>query len=477
MLTTRCSLIAESIKLYREGKVKPGPIATYDVSEIAQAYRFFNNKDRIGKVVVSMENPQSRVQVAPAQYQTFFDPEKIYLLIGCLGGLGRSLSRWMMSRGARKFVFLGRSGCDKPSAQQLMSRLRESGATGVVVRGDVSTAEHVNQAVAACVKEGPIGGVVQAAMGLREGLFTTMTNEAWHIGIQPKWRGTWNLHNALEGNDSALDFFLLTSSLSGSCGTATESNYCAANGFLDAFAHWRRSQGKHAISIGLGMISEVGYLHENPEIEALLLRKGIQPLNEDEFLQVIDFGLSGPGGEVDFANKAPMPANCAHILTGLEPLGVRKLMDQGFDVNNGIMDDARTSLLASSLLAEMDAREAEQGGGVGQIGAAAEWVKDIPANARAMFAAETSAETMQDAVLRLTKKRFSNLILMPFDQIDEKTPLMSFGVDSMLAAEFRSWLYNIFKVDVPFLDIIGPQKNLSDLAEFVEAKLVASWAS
>ncbi|KAK8070927.1 putative polyketide synthase [Apiospora hydei] len=345
-------LIAESLELYRAGKVKAPPIATFDVSDIAQAYRYFNNKDRVGKVVVSMENPKSRVPVVTAKYKTIFDANKTYLLVGCLGGLGRSLSRWMVARGARKFVFLGRSGCDKPSAQQLVSRLQSAGATVTVVRGDVANAEHVRNAVAACTALGPIGGVVQAAMGLKEALFTTMTNDAWHTGIQPKWSGTWNLHYALEGHDDALDFFAMTSSLSGSCGTATESNYCAANGFLDAFAQWRRSHHKPAVALGLGMISEVGYLHENPEIEALLLRKGIQPLNEEEFLQVFDLGLAGPGGDFDFAahRGSQTPAlNLAHILTGLEPLGIRKLMDKGFDVNNGIMEDARTSLLAASL--------------------------------------------------------------------------------------------------------------------------------
>ncbi len=44
--------------------------------------------------------------------------------------------------------------------------------------------------------------------------------------------------------------------------------------------------------LALGMISEVGYLHENPKIEALLLRRGIQPLSEDEFLEVIDIALA-----------------------------------------------------------------------------------------------------------------------------------------------------------------------------------------
>ncbi|KAL7944087.1 polyketide synthase [Trichoderma barbatum] len=468
---------AEVIDMYRAGIIKSSPIATFDVAEIGQAYRYFGNKDRVGKVVISMENPKSLVQVVPASYQSVFHPEKIYFLVGCLGGLGRSLSRWMMSRGARKFCFLGRSGCDKPSAAELVNRLRDAGASVTVVRGDVSNEDQVREAVAACAKDGPIGGVVQAAMGLSEALFSVMTNKAWHTGIQPKWKGSWNLHNALEAHDADLDFFLLTSSISGSCGTATESNYCSANGFLDSFARWRRSRGKPAVSVGLGMISEVGYLHENPDIEAMLLRKGIQPLNEDEFLQVLDYGISGPGSDAELARGVPMTTESAHILTGLESYGVRKLMAQGFEVNNGVMDESRTSILAASLLSEKDAKEGEKGADVGQLLAAAEWVKDVPTNALSMLLPEASAPTMLDAILRLTKKRFSNLILMQLDAVDDSAPLPSFGVDSMLAAEFRTWFFNIFKIDVPFLDIISPQKSLHTLAKFVEEKLVASWTS
>lgn len=173
--------------------------------------------------------------------------------MGCLGGLGRSLSRWMLARGARNFVFLGRSGCDKPDAQKLVSRLQGTGANVVVVRGDVSVASDVRTAVQACEATGKrLGGVVQAAMGLREAIFSQMTSEAWHIGVDCKWAGTWNLHTAIQGHDESLDFFLMTSSNSGSVGVATEANYCASNGFLDAFARWRRSQGKPAISVGLG---------------------------------------------------------------------------------------------------------------------------------------------------------------------------------------------------------------------------------
>lgn len=56
-------LTKEALELYRSGQAKPGPIATFDVSEISKAFRYFSAKDRIGKVVVSLENPDSHVSV------------------------------------------------------------------------------------------------------------------------------------------------------------------------------------------------------------------------------------------------------------------------------------------------------------------------------------------------------------------------------------------------------------------------------
>ncbi|KAB2571603.1 Highly reducing polyketide synthase easB [Lasiodiplodia theobromae] len=467
------SKFRETLALYRAGEIKPAAIATYDVSDVAQAYRHFSSRDRMGKIVISFENLKSTIPLVPAQHASTFSPEKSYLLIGCLGGLGRSLSGWMLRRGARHFTFLGRSGTDKPSAQELITQLSSAGATVTVIRGDVVDAGAVQAAVDACTH--PIGGVVQAAMGLHEALFATMPHAAWHTGVQPKWRGTWNLHHALEKHAASLDFFLMTSSVSGSVGTATESNYCAANGFLDAFARWRRAQGKPAVAVGLGMVSEVGYLHENPEIEALLLRKGIQPLDEREFLQVVDMALA------DAARVKPRWCTDGsvgkelvegHILTGLEPFGLRDLMRRGFDVDNGTMQDPRSRLLAASLEASMEDRATDESGiAAASTAAVAAWATGLQPTIAKALAAEADAGSLEAAVHRLVHKRFSNLILIPIDTIDDQRPLAQYGMDSMIAAEFRTWFWSVFKVDVPFLDILSQTNSLSGLGKFVERRL------
>ena len=60
-----------------------------------------------------------------------------------------------------------------------------------------------------------------------------------------------------------------------------------------------------------------------------------------------------------------------------------------------------------------------------------------------------------EVVLFLIKKRSSNLVLVPVEKVDDSRPLKSQGIDSMLAAEFRTWFYQAFEVDIPFLMLLS----------------------
>ena len=158
-------LLAQTMSLYRDGKIVGlEPLKVFDIQDATQALRFFSSRKRMGKVAINLGNPDSKIPVQRLKHETRFDSNKSYIMVGCLGGLGRTLTRWMLQRGAKKFAFLGRSGLDKPAARNLVEDLQASGAQCVVVKGDVCSAKDVAAVVDAA--EGDIGGVVQAAMGL-----------------------------------------------------------------------------------------------------------------------------------------------------------------------------------------------------------------------------------------------------------------------------------------------------------------------
>jgi NADP-dependent 3-hydroxy acid dehydrogenase YdfG len=413
----------------------------------------------MGKVAINFQNGDSKISVRPLKHKTRFSADKSYVMIGCLGGLGRTLTRWMLQRGAKKFAFMGRSGTDKPAARALVEDVELAGGEAIVVRGDITNEDDVKAVVAAAT--GEIGGVVQAAMGLNEALFTVMPNEWWHTGIDPKVHGTWYLHNALRasGRDTNLDFFLMTSSISGSVGTATECNYCSGNYFLDIFARYRRALGLPATSVGLGMISGAGYLHDNPEIEALLVRKGIQAIDQDELLQILDISLSA--NDLSGIHHPYDSFAASHVLTGLEPMGLKELRKKGFEGTNPTLDDPRASLLASALDGQDDVLRHSSTDGL------------PPALAEAL---EGGAD-LKTALLDFVRRRFGNLTLIKFDDVDVKTPFVKFGMDSMLAAEFRTWFYQTLTVDVPFLMFMDKNTTLEKMRDYVLGEMEGSKAS
>ncbi|KAF3925322.1 hypothetical protein ABW20_dc0108590 [Dactylellina cionopaga] len=422
------SLMVKAMKLYRQNKVSAFPLEMFDVEDLPNALRRFGSRNRIGKIAVSFERAESMLDVKVFRYQTTFQPNKSYLMIGCLGGLGRSLSKWMVERGARKFVFLGRSGLDKEPARRLVQDLTLLGAECRVVRGDVSSMGDVKNMVAEA--DSPIGGIVQGAMGLNHALFGAMPNKFWHTGIDPKVHGTWNIHEAIKGKDKELDFFLLTSSISGSVGTATEGNYCAANYFLDNFA--------------------LGYLHENPDIEQLLLRKGIQQINESEMLSIIDISLTR---SMEISRSYDSGAS-AHVLTGLEPFGMLRIRKQGFKGSNPVLKSARAAVLARAIHEQEDSASSQDG--------------DLPAE---ISKARESGLSLADAITKYVAGRFGDLVLIPAEKVNISKPLDGYGMDSMIAAEFRFWFHQTFKVDIPFLELLNKITTVESLSKTVLVQL------
>jgi short-subunit dehydrogenase/aryl carrier-like protein len=206
-----------------------------------------------------------------------------YLITGGLGSLGLAVARWMLDRGARHLVLVSRRE-PSGSAARALEELRSGGAEVRTVAADVSNPDDVQRVLELPAGAPPLRGVVHAAGVLDDGLATDLDGERLARVMAPKAAGAWNLHVATAACD--LDFFVLFSSVIGVLGAPAQANYAAANAFLDALAHLRRSQGLPALSIdwsgwaeigmaaeasrnGRSIISEVGTLSPEQGVEAL----------------------------------------------------------------------------------------------------------------------------------------------------------------------------------------------------------------
>lgn len=87
-------------------------------------------------------------------------------MVGCLGGLGRSLSVWMAERGAHHLTYLSRSGAGSEEARAMIEDLNKRGVQTDVIQGDVSIKKDVTALVAYASSKHVVKGVVHAAMVL-----------------------------------------------------------------------------------------------------------------------------------------------------------------------------------------------------------------------------------------------------------------------------------------------------------------------
>lgn len=165
---TLSALLPNIIKLGQQGSiVAPGPIQLINLDGLDKAISSFSEAFGSNEVVVTYETTKSAIPVLPARPRVQFSPESTCLLVGCLGGLGRSLTSWMMESGARRFIFLSRSGTDMSSAAKLVKNIEQKGAVIQVVRGDATSRSDIVRAVQGVSSQHPIRGVVHAAMVLR----------------------------------------------------------------------------------------------------------------------------------------------------------------------------------------------------------------------------------------------------------------------------------------------------------------------
>ncbi|KAI2833474.1 hypothetical protein CBS147482_403 [Aspergillus niger] len=437
-LCTRPEMAAEILQdglefLKRNKDIWTSHVPVYSIDQLPaqpinhQSNRSSDSNEKVN-AAVQFRYGESSVKILPSNRRVQFYPDAAYLLIGGLGGLGSSLVRWMAEQGCRHFVFVSRSGATRPKAAQTVELAKKAGASVHVFRADAGNESDMRAIIARVMKERLIRGVVHAAMVLQDGLLQGMTAAQYQAAVTPKIRIAQILHSVLI--NAPLDFFVMTSSISGTIGTPGQTNYSAGNSFLDAFAVYRQSLGLPACSIALPMLLDVGVVAENQNVEDSLQRLGFYRIDEIEMLEGLEIAMS--------------PNSPTHLVLGLDPsllhrsAGTNRLFWHGDARLRGVQRDL--DLLQDSL------RASKPDGDVLGDGE------------------ELDHETLMARVGDRIVKKCASMLGRDTDEIKfSKGTVASYGLDSMIGSELQQWLFGEVGLTLSFHAFTAPEMTFEGL--------------
>ncbi|KAK4145652.1 uncharacterized protein C8A04DRAFT_10509 [Dichotomopilus funicola] len=432
-------LLADVAQILKYGKVRPvTPITRFSISEVESAFKAQLAGTTMGKLVVVPGATDIIKAERSKKVKHLLRPDATYILVGGTGGLGRSMARWMVAKGARTVVLVSRSGSVTGRVKDLVEELGAVGANIIVRPCNVVNKADVNDLInVGLVGLPPVRGVVHGTMVLRDVLFEKMTWEDYNQVIEGKVQGGWNFHHALEA--CSLDFFVAISSAAGAVGNRGQAAYSAANCFLNALVQHRRAQGLPASSLDLTAVSDSGYLADDKEKAAEVARNlGSDSICESEVLALLSAAIDGT-----------LSTACnGHTITGMRITATMRPF---------WTDDAK--FRAMRLAAEEEAAALNS--------ASASSAATISFNA-ALKAAGSRAEA-EDAVCRGLVDRIATVLMMDVEDLDITRPLSNYPLDSLVAIEIRNFITREFEANMQVLELLS-SGSIQMLAKGVCAK-------
>lgn len=353
----------------------------------------------------------SNIPILPTKKQ-LFKKRSVYIVAGGLSGLGFETVKFISQRGGEYIVILSRS---KPTAdvqQEIHNVEKQCGNCITAVECDVSVSVSVNKVVSAIGHKFPgcpIRGVFHSAVVLHDGLIETLDQSLYEKVLRPKINGVLNLHLATK--QCHLDYFVCYSSISAFLGNASQTNYAAANTFLDMFSHYRRKLGLPGQSINWGALN-VGLLLNKEHFQRFLEAKGMMVLDVPEIHKSLEQCL---------VLNLPQQAVCRFHFRNIR----YNILSQNVALTN------RLSELVNEAFQKSKENDAQ--------------------------AKQTQAVSPRDFVVSL----LSETVGMDRSELKDESPLSSLGIDSMQAMTVQNLIFQEKGVNLPLVKLLDPNATLS----------------
>ncbi|MFJ5293167.1 amino acid adenylation domain-containing protein [Streptomyces sp. NPDC088348] len=383
------------------------------------------------RLVSGLTRPEGLTRPFPPRLR----PDGAYLVTGAFGALGRLLCRYLVHRGARHLILVGRTelpdratwralgpDCPASSAVRFVKELEALGAHAEQAALDISDEQALTRWLADYRdRDAPaVRGVFHLAGHVRDTPVRAMDRAAFGSVFDPKAAGAWLLHHHLR--DEPLDHFVLFASVASLLTTAGQSNYAAGNAFLDALAHHRRSRGMPALSLDWGPWA-TGMIEELNLVEHYRTVRGMSSLSPSAGMAVLERVLGQDRAQLLIATVVDWKTFLAWYPS--PPPLVRELAAEA----------AKAAARGGS--ATGSAAPDEQGGYLDRFRTAA--------------GEEERARLVADRFLGCA----SAVLRMNSDQLDLATGLGAHGIDSLLAMELRARIQAETGVALPVVALLS----------------------
>ncbi|KAK4641463.1 Type I Iterative PKS [Podospora bellae-mahoneyi] len=378
--------------------------------------------------------------ITPPYGRQLLSPSKTYLLVGLTRDFGQSLCTLLAQQGARHLVLASRNPPRR--SPRWAEELTRKGVQLRFQTLDVTKMEQVTALktkIAQTLRFPPVGGVVNGAMVLDDRVFSEMSIESFQRVMAPKTIGSSNLDDAFCSPD--MDFFIMTSSFAAVGGHAGQSNYAAANMYMNGLAASRRHRGFVGSILNIGVIYGLGFLHREKEnLYEGLEREGYPPISERDlhhmFLEAIVAGK-------------PTEDQIYDITTGL------RRFPAGRPTLHWHSDPRFCHFTRGS-----DDRDEESDAGPQQLS-----LKEQTSRGETE---EDVAEILVPAFI----KRLQNQLKLAEGTVTAEQSIVELGVDSLAAVEIRSWVWRTLGHDVGVMKILSGM-TISQLCGEIAAATMA----
>ncbi|NXR31789.1 FAS synthase, partial [Zosterops hypoxanthus] len=294
-------IVSELLKKgIRDGVVKPLKSTVFDKEEVEAAFRFMAQGKHIGKVMIKVQDEEKEYPVRKSEpvkisaiSRTSCPPTKSYIITGGLGGFGLELAQWLVERGAQKLILTSRSGIRTGYQAKRVEEWKALGIKVLVSTSDIGTLEGTQRLIEEALKLGPVGGIFNLAVVLRDGMIENQTPELFSEVNKPKYSGTIHLDWVTRKKCPDLDYFVAFSSVSCGRGNAGQSNYGFANSTMERICEQRRHDGLPGLAIQWGAIGDVGILMKTMGNKDIVVG-GTLPQQMSSCLEVLDVFLNQP---------------------------------------------------------------------------------------------------------------------------------------------------------------------------------------